>query len=91
MQRADGSWLVDGRVGTVDLRELLGTVQLPHEAEQEFRTAAGMMTAHFGRIPQVGEYFSHGGFRFEVMDLDGARIDKILISRVVPPEPENIV
>ncbi len=91
VQRADGSWLLDGRVGTVDLRELLGTAQLPHEDEQEYRTAAGMMTAHFGRIPQVGEYFSHGGYRFEVVDLDGARIDKLLISRVVPPEPENIV
>jgi putative hemolysin len=91
VQRADGSWLIDGRVGCDDLRELLGVATLPHEAEQEFRTAAGLMTTHFGRIPQVGEYFSSEGFRYEVVDLDGARIDKILIERTVPPQPENLI
>ena len=91
VQRADGSWLLDGGVSVDDLRELIGTGDLPQEEEQEFRTAAGMLIAHFGRIPQVGEFFSWRGFRFEVMDLDGARIDKLLVSRAVPPEPENIV
>jgi putative hemolysin len=82
VQREDGSWLVDGRVSVDDLRELLGLNQLPHEAEQEFRTAAGMITAHFGRIPRVGESFKDLGFHFEVVDLDGARIDKLLIARL---------
>ena len=82
VQRDDGSWLVDGRVSVDDLRELLGVTQLPHESTQDFRTAAGMMTAHFARIPKVGESFSGIGFRFEVVDLDGARIDKLLIARL---------
>jgi putative hemolysin len=82
--RADGSWLLDGRVGVDDLRELLGLSRLPLEDEQEYRTAAGLVTAHFGRIPQVGEHFEAGGFRFEVVDLDGARIDKLLVSRIAP-------
>lgn len=82
--RADGSWLVDGRVGVDDLRELLGVSRLPLEDEQEYRTAAGLVTTHFGRIPQVGDHFEAAGFRFEVVDLDGARIDKLLISRVDP-------
>ncbi|HET9483831.1 MAG TPA: hemolysin family protein [Xanthomonadales bacterium] len=90
VQRADGSWLVDGAVAIEDLRELLGAGALPQESEQEYRTAAGMIIAHFGRIPQVGEYFSWRGFRFEVVDLDGARIDKLLVERTVPPEPDNM-
>lgn len=82
VQREDGSWLVDGRVGVDDLRELLGVARLPLEDEQEYRTAAGLVTAHFGRIPQVGEHFEAAGFRFEVVDLDGARIDKLLVARL---------
>ncbi len=79
VQRADGSWLVDGGIGTDDLRELLGANQLPKEEDHDFRTAAGMVIAQFGRIPHVGEHFQWQGFRFEVLDLDGPRIDKVMI------------
>ncbi len=82
VQREDGSWLIDASLGTDDLRELLGVGELPQEAEHEFRTAAGMLMTRFGRIPKTGEHFEWGGFRFEVIDLDGARIDKILIARL---------
>jgi putative hemolysin len=81
VQRDDGSGLVDGSVSTDDLRELLGHGELPNEDDYDFRTAAGMVVAHFGRIPQPGEHFNWNGFRFEVVDLDGARIDKLLIAR----------
>jgi putative hemolysin len=81
VQREDGSWLVDGSVSTDDLRELLGLAQLPNEEDHDFRTAAGMVMAHFGRIPQAGESFEWNGFRFEVVDLDGPRIDKLLVER----------
>lgn len=81
-QREDGSWLVDGSVGTDDLRELLALSELPHEQDHDFRTTAGLVVAHFGRIPQPGEHFSASGFRFEVVDLDGKRIDKVLIARL---------
>lgn len=87
VRRDDGSYLVDGALPTDDLRELLLLEQLPNEEDHDFRTVAGMMMAQFGRIPQTGEAFSWRGVRFEVLDLDGARIDKVL---VVPatPEPE---
>ena len=62
--------------------ELLELTDLPNEDEHDFRTAAGMVVAHFGRIPNPGEHFNWNGFRFEVVDLDGARIDKLLIGRV---------
>jgi len=58
---------------------LLSLAQLPDEDDHEYHTAGGMMMAHFARIPQVGEHFDWDGYRFEVVDLDGARIDKILV------------
>ncbi|MGA8278772.1 MAG: hemolysin family protein [Rhodanobacteraceae bacterium] len=85
VQCDDGSWLVDGSVATDDLRELLGLTHLPNQDAHDFRTAAGMLVTQFGRIPETGEHFNWGGFRFEVVDLDGARIDKL---RIIP-EREN--
>jgi putative hemolysin len=81
VQRPDGSWLIEGGVSTDDLRELLGIAELPNEEDHDFRTAAGMVMAHFGRIPSAGDAFVWHGFRFEVVDLDGPRIDKLLIAR----------
>jgi putative hemolysin len=79
VQRDDGSWLIDGALAVDDLRELLGGGQLPREADEDYHTAAGMLIAQFGRIPQVGEHFDWRTYRFEVIDLDGARVDKILV------------
>jgi putative hemolysin len=78
--REDGSWLVDGSLSTDDLRELLHVDRLPGEEEHEYRTAAGMVMTALGHIPQTGEVFAWRGIRFEVVDLDGARIDKLLVT-----------
>ncbi len=78
--RDDGSMLVDGSLPNDDLRELLGGVSLPDD--DEYNTVAGMMIERFGRIPNVGEHLDWAGWRFEIVDLDGARIDKLLISRL---------
>jgi putative hemolysin len=83
VERDDGSWLVDGRLSTEELREMLGLHSLPGEDEYDFTTAAGMVIAHYGRIPHPGEHFDWEGWRLEVVDLDGARIDKLLISRAL--------
>lgn len=80
VQREDGSWLIDGALSTDDLRELLHLEQLPGEDEHDFRTAAGMVMAALGHIPQTGEVFAWHGIRFEVVDLDGARIDKLMVT-----------
>lgn len=87
VQRGDGSWLVDGRVPVADLRETLGLARLPGDDEAEYHTAAGMVIARIGRIPAVGESFDFGGWRFEVVDLDGARIDKLLVARLADGDP----
>ncbi|MGA9422143.1 MAG: hemolysin family protein [Rhodanobacteraceae bacterium] len=86
VQCDDGSWLVDGSVSADDLRELLSVTHLPNQEEHDFRTAAGMVVTQFGRIPETGEHFSSGGFRFEVVDLDGARIDKL---RIIPEHEDG--
>jgi putative hemolysin len=83
IEREDGSWLVDGRLSTEELRELLDLNALPGEDDHDFTTVAGMVIAHFGRIPHSGEHFDWQGWRIEVVDLDGARIDKLLIARAL--------
>lgn len=83
VMRDDGSLLVDGSLTTESLRELLGGGALPDEHEHEYHTAAGMTIVHFGRIPHVGEHFDWSGWRIEVVDLDGPRVDKLLLQRLV--------
>ena len=89
VQRADGSWLIDGSLSTDDLRELLHLDHLPGEKEHDFRTVAGMVMTALGRIPRTGEVFVWRGIRFEVVDLDGARIDKLLVTRVSEYETDD--
>lgn len=83
VERDDGSWLVDGRLSSEDLREMLSLDELPGEDENDYTTAAGMVIARYGRIPHAGEHFDWRGWRIEVVDLDGARIDKLLIARAL--------
>ncbi|MBO9718390.1 MAG: HlyC/CorC family transporter [Pseudoxanthomonas sp.] len=80
--REDGSLLVGGTLPTDDLRELMDGAALPDAEEGDYHTLAGMCIAHFGRIPNVGEYFDWAGWRIEIVDLDGARIDKLLLRRL---------
>jgi putative hemolysin len=91
VQREDGSYLIDGALAAEDLRELLGIGALPAEEDHDFRTAAGMVMAQFGRIPLTGESFRWRGFRFEVVDLDGPRIDKLLVERVTEDSADTEV
>ncbi len=85
--REDGSLLVDGSLPNDDLRELLGGVSLPDGDEADYNTVAGLVIEHFGRIPHVGEHMEWAGWRIEVVDLDGARIDKLLLQPL--PEDED--
>jgi len=79
--REDGSLLVDGGLHIDELRELTGE-RLADAEEHDYHTAAGLVIAHFGRIPHVGEHFQLGLWRMEVVDLDGPRIDKLLLQRM---------
>jgi putative hemolysin len=83
VRREDGSWLVDGSLPIPDLIEELDLRKLPGEEEEGFTTIAGFVLAHLNRIPQPGDHFTIDSWRFEVVDMDGNRIDKVLIS--MPP------
>lgn len=89
VQRPDGSWLVDGGVSLDRFRDLLETGQtFPGEDEGAYHTLAGFMLYQLGYIPKPAEIVDWEGFRFEVMDMDGNRIDRIMVSRYVKVEPE---
>jgi putative hemolysin len=77
--REDGSWLVAGWMQVDEFSHELG-IHIPRDAD--FQTVAGFILAELNHLPIVGEVFEKGHWRFEVVDLDGRRIDKILVSRI---------
>jgi putative hemolysin len=79
VRRDDGSWLVDGSVAMDELREALGLQERRGEP-REYRTVGGWVFSEMGRVPCAGQHFDHAGWRVEVMDMDGNRIDKVLLS-----------
>ena len=85
VRREDGSWLMDGGISIDRLKDLLGFRELP--GEDEYHTLAGFALHQLGRIPNAGERFEWRGFRFEILDMDGRRIDKMLVTP--PPASEG--
>jgi putative hemolysin len=82
VQREDGSWLLSGSMAADEIAEYL-KISIPKD--RTYHTAAGFVLDRIGHLPDVGETFTDHGWQFEVMNLDGRRIDKILARRVVPP------
>ncbi|MBW4466399.1 MAG: hemolysin family protein [Pegethrix bostrychoides GSE-TBD4-15B] len=83
VQREDGSWLLDGMLMIDEIKELLNLDKLPGEARGNYQTLGGMIITQLGHIPKSSDHFEWNRFRFEVVDMDGNRIDKVL---VVPPK-----
>ncbi|CAO3409005.1 hemolysin family protein [Azospirillum largimobile] len=77
IQREDGSWLVDGMTPVEEVEALVGVKNM--KGEGDFHTIAGFLLDHFGHIPTAAEHLFWNGIRFEVVDMDGRRIDKVLI------------
>ncbi|MCS4234265.1 hemolysin family protein [Stenotrophomonas rhizophila] len=88
--REDGSFLVDGSLSIEDLRELMGNAELPDAEDGDYYTLAGMCIHYFGRIPHAGEYFDWAGWRIEIVDLDGARVDKLLLRTLSEEETDEL-
>jgi magnesium and cobalt exporter, CNNM family len=86
VRRDDGSWLVDGMVAIDEIKDLTGLSLLPGEAGGEFQTLGGFMMARINRVPAVGDHIAVKGFRFEVVNMDGRRVDRVL---VIPPKPSR--
>lgn len=80
-RRDDGSWLVDATLALPEVKELLKLRALPGEDTADFQTLGGFVVTQLGRIPSAGDYFDWSGWRFEVMDMDRQRVDKVLLAR----------
>lgn len=84
VEREDGTMLVSGSLPADALSDRIG---IDYEQPREFATAAGFALSVFKKLPTEGEHFEYGGWRFEVVDLDGRRIDKLLVSQIEGPAP----
>ncbi len=81
VRRADGSWLVDGLLAADELKTRLGVQELPNKPREDYQTVGGLVIDQLGRIPTAGDRFEWGGFSFEVVDMDGHRVDKVLVQK----------
>lgn len=84
VQRADGTWLVDGSAPMEDVLARFEIEALPEDEQGAYHTLAGFVMARLGRVPKTSDRFEWGGCRFEVVDMDGRRVDKVLVSKVPP-------
>lgn len=84
VQRADGTWLLDGLLHIDEVKARLDISNLPQDNLGVYETLAGFMLSCFARIPQEGDTFEWDGWVFEVIDMDGHRIDKVLAQRQTP-------
>jgi putative hemolysin len=83
VRREDGSWLVDAMMNFADFAEKIG---LRVDDETEHDTVAGFVLARLGRLPRVADRFEANGYRFEIVDMDGRRVDKLLVTSTKPVE-----
>ncbi|BFM40594.1 hemolysin family protein [Synechocystis sp. LKSZ1] len=89
IQREDGSWLLDGLLSIDQFKELFDRETLANEAEGNYHTLGGFIIETLGKIPQSGDYFLSDGLRLEVVDMDGIRIDKVLVSQLPSSEADD--
>jgi putative hemolysin len=82
VQRDDGSWLMDGLIPVPELKDRLDLKSLPEEDRGRYNTLAGMVMLLLGRLPETTDAVEWEGWRFEVIDLDGKRVDKVLVQRL---------
>lgn len=80
VQREDGSWLLDGMLPVEELYDLLAIQESSHVQNTSYQTLGGFMIHHLGRIPDTADHFNWKGLRFEVVDMDGNRVDKVLVA-----------
>src|SRR6185503_14459274 len=88
VRRDDGSWLMDGILGIHEAERLLERKDM--RGDEDFETLAGFVLARLARIPQIGDHFEWDGLRFEIVDMDGRRVDRILVAPVEPAQTEAL-
>lgn len=80
VQREDGSWLLDGMLSMSEVTNVLNVAGFPGEKEGHYQTLGGFVITFLGRIPKTADSFEWSGMRFEVVDMDGLRVDKVLVA-----------
>ncbi|OWW22091.1 hemolysin family protein [Noviherbaspirillum denitrificans] len=88
VQRDDGSWLLDGLIPVPELKDRLGLKVVPEEERGRYNTLSGMVMLLLGRLPQTADICEWENWTFEIVDLDGKRIDKVLATPKVAEEPK---
>ena len=84
-QREDGSWLIDGLIPLHELKDRLDLDAVPDEERGRYHTLGGMLMFLTGRLPRTGDSVDWEGWRFEIVDMDGKKIDKVLVQRAAAP------
>lgn len=82
--RDDGSWLVDGTADIETVEEMVPGLRFARDDDRSYQTLAGFVLDHLGRVPDEGEVFSALGWKFEIIDMDRPRIDKVLLRPEMP-------
>lgn len=90
VRRADGTWLVDGLIPIDELKEIMDVDELPEEDKAGFQTLSGFVMNQLGRIPKTGAIFEWDHWRFEVVDMDGHRVDRVLVTDTSTEEKPSI-
>lgn len=85
IQRDDGSWLLDGAISILEVKDCLGIKTVPEEEKRRYHTLSGMIMLLLGKIPATGEKVAWESWSFEVVDMDQKRIDKVLASPILAP------
>jgi putative hemolysin len=89
VQRPEGGWLMDGLIPVPELKDRLEIKELPEEDRGRYNTLAGMIMLLLGRLPRTADTVLWEGWRFEVVDLDGKRVDKVLVTRTEIPGEDS--
>jgi putative hemolysin len=79
VQREDGSWLLDGLLPVNELKEILQVKALPDEDDHDYETLGGFVMSYLGYVPSAADHFEWNGLSFEIVDMDGRRVDKVLV------------
>jgi putative hemolysin len=91
VQRHDGTWLLDGMLSVDEFKEIFHLESLPGEKKDAYQTLGGFVFTQMGRVPSVAEHFEWNDLRFEVVDMDGKRIDKVLVNSIAKMTTEPAV
>jgi putative hemolysin len=89
VRRHDGSWLLDGMLSVEEFKEIFQLTSLPGEKRDAYQTLGGFLFTQMGRVPSVSDCFEWSDLCFEIVDMDGKRIDKVLVTTAGPSKPSS--